>query len=191
MSLRRILILLLTLPFASACSLFSRGAEEPLGLGPVFTVFPPKFTALQSLQVDWKGERRTVVASLRRERGEYRVTFLHPAFQTPLLELRNFGPEESRARYFVEKERLPFQPKMVLDAIVALYNAPKLPPDPEDPSGKSLTTDGVVYRLRDAKSFAGCVFPETIELRFRAGDSPGSEQVLPLILIETKELECR
>lgn len=159
----------------------------------VFQGFPKRFTALQALIVNFKGKEETVIASLRREDKDYRVTFLHAAFQTPLLELKTFGPENERTRYFVDKERLPFAPKMVLDSIVSLYEATSFQrvSAPAEDLVIGVHTDGADYRLAELESFDGCLFPRRIDLTFNATASEQTPQVLPRLRVETKDLECK
>ena len=174
----------------SACVTSAPGTATLSG----FSGFPKHFTALQALRVTMKGDEKTVIASLRRDEHDFHVTFLDPAFQTPLLELKTFGPEEQRIRYFVDKDRLPFHPKMILDSIVALFEASAFsrPPAGVDDGVLTLDTGGATYLLADWSTFAGCAaFPTRIDLAFSATKDLETPQVLPRLRVETKELECK
>ena len=189
---RHIAVLAISLT-CQACSFFRRSSEE---LAPEsFTKFPPRFTAIQSVKITWKGEEKTVVASLSREGHDYHVTFLHPTFQTPLLELKTYGPESERTRYFVEKEKLPFNPQLIMDGIVKLYEGSGFK---EDGAARRAGTPGVlvydtetsVYRMRDFGADGACPFPRVIDLDF-GGHSPSDARApLPKVVIETKDVEC-
>jgi hypothetical protein len=168
----------------SACTTTAPEAQPAAAPAGNFSAFPRHFTAIQGLTVNMKGDEKTVIASLRRDEHDYHVTFLHPAFQTPLLELKTYGPEDQRTRYFVEKERLPFDPQLILRSIVALYEAKQF-------SGNKLHTDDADYLLAEVKSFAGCTFPARIELTFNATKNQTLPQVLPRLTVATKELECK
>lgn len=187
------LILLIFMTTTGCATLFSGHPSTPAQTAASFAGFPNHFTALQAVSVALKAEEKTVIASLRRDDRDFHVTFLDAAFQTPLLELKTFGPEDQRTRYFVDKARLPFDPKMILASIVALYEAKEFrtvsAPD-EDPV-LAVRTDDAEYLLADLKSYDGCAFPARIQLRFNATQDETVPQVLPRLRIETKDLECK
>jgi hypothetical protein len=187
----RLLALTLCLLATTSCATLFGGAAVRPNAQP-FSGFPPAFTALQVVTAGLPDGDKTVLASLRRDAQGYHVTFLHPAFQTPLLELKTYGPEAERTRYFVDKERLPFAPRMILDAIVALYAAKDfvVASNPGEPLVLSLHTDTVDYRLAGFDAFPACYFPGRIELAFNASTA-STPQVLPRLRVETKDLECK
>lgn len=181
-------LLLLLLFAASACV-----TSGPATTSTEFPGFPTRFTAIQGLSVSIKGEDKAVIASLRRDGHDFHVTFLHPAFQTPLLELKTFGPVDQRTRYFVDKERLPFDPQLILKAIVSLYEGTSFSRAgaPGDESVIEFETEDAEYHLSDLQSFGPrCVFPKHIAMAYKATKSEQVPQVLPRLQIETKDLEC-
>lgn len=139
--------------------------------------FPERFAATQVVRVEQQGEPIELLASLRREGGDFDLTFLDPVVQRPLVQITYTGGR-FQATGAVPDQRM--NVRALFDSVRQLYEAECL-----EQRGARIEYAGAhfAFDLSSLESWDGCGFPRVIRMLPR-------RRLAPAISVETVDLSC-